>query len=88
MILKPGVREAFVRHLAAHRLRCLSEEPGTLSFEILLPHEGPDTVMLYEIYTDQAAFDAHLTGASIEIMRRDTPGMLISLTGVPCEPTA
>lgn len=85
MKLVPGTREEFVRHLAQHRLRCLAGEPDTHVFEILLPKDDPDTVLLYEVYTDQAGFDAHLSGASIEIMRRDTPGMLLSLTGIKCE---
>ncbi|RXD07283.1 hypothetical protein EQZ23_04290 [Sphingomonas sp. UV9] len=84
MTLALGVRDVFVRHLAEHRLRCLAEEPGTHAFEILVPHDVPDTVMLYEVYTDQAAFDAHMNGASIAIMRRETVGMVLTLTGVPC----
>jgi len=86
MVLTPGVRDRFVVHLAEHRRRCLAQEPGTLAFEILVPHDAPDTVMLYEVYTDEAAFEAHMTGASIEIMRQSTEGMLISLTGIRCAP--
>jgi quinol monooxygenase YgiN len=84
MKLAEGVRDTFVRHLSDHRRRCLAQEPDTHVFEILVPHDLPDTVMLYEVYTDQAAFDAHMNGASIAIMRRDTAGMVLSLTGIPC----
>ena len=88
MVLTPGVRDKFVAHLTEHRRRCLAQEPGTFVFEILLPHDAPDTVMLYEIYKDEAAFEAHMTGASIEIMRQGTEGMLISLTGIRCAPAS
>jgi quinol monooxygenase YgiN len=43
----PGKREEYLRHLKAHAQRCLSTEPGTLMFEILVPREEADTVMLY-----------------------------------------
>lgn len=35
------------------------DEPGCERFDVLQPQGDPDTVLLYEIYTDRAAFDAH-----------------------------
>jgi hypothetical protein len=32
-----GAREQLLDMLSAHRTRCLAEEPGTLTFEILVP---------------------------------------------------
>jgi quinol monooxygenase YgiN len=80
-----GKRAEYVRHLNAHAQRCRASEPGTLAFEILLPQEEPDTVMLYEVYASSEAFDAHLTGASIKQMRRDSDGLQVSLKGVRCD---
>jgi quinol monooxygenase YgiN len=45
----PGKRDEYVKHLKAHGQRCLATEPGTLKFEILVPQEEADTVMLYEV---------------------------------------
>jgi hypothetical protein len=35
----PGKRDEYLRHLKAHAHRCLTTEPGTLQFEILVPKE-------------------------------------------------
>jgi hypothetical protein len=43
--------------------------------------------MLYEVYASSEAFDAHLTGRSIQQMRRDTAGLQVSLNGVRCDLT-
>ena len=34
-------------------------EPGCRRFDVLLPAQGSDRVLLYEIYDDEAAFEAH-----------------------------
>jgi quinol monooxygenase YgiN len=44
----PGKRDEYLTFLKAHGKRCLATEPGTLQFEILVPQEEADTVMLYE----------------------------------------
>ena len=35
-------------------------EPGCLRFDVVEPHGDEDMVLLYEIYRDRAAFEAHL----------------------------
>ena len=39
----------------------VEREPGCLRFDVCTSPEDPAHVFLYEIYTDRAAFDAHLT---------------------------
>lgn len=51
-----GRREEYLKHLQAHAQRCLTTEPGTLNFEILVPHELGDTTMLYEVYESPKSF--------------------------------
>lgn len=81
----PGKRDEYLVHLRAHAQRCRSTEPGTLQFEILVPHDQADTLMLYELYASKEAFDAHWNGPSIQQTRKDTAGLLVSLTGVRCD---
>jgi quinol monooxygenase YgiN len=81
----PGKRDEYLKHLRAHAERCRRDEPGTLAFEILVPHEQADTLMLYELYKDKAAFDAHWNGASIQQARKDTAGLSLGLTGIRCD---
>ena len=61
----PGRRDQFLPLLAAHRARSLKDEPGTLQFEILLPNQDESKVLTYEVYRDDAAFEAHRNGASL-----------------------
>ena len=57
----PGRREEFLRLLMAHKARCLKDEPGTLQFEVLVPHDENSKLLLYQVYQDDAAFETHLT---------------------------
>jgi quinol monooxygenase YgiN len=81
----PGKRDEYLEHLKAHGRRCLATEPGTLKFEILVPHEEADTIMLYEVYASQEAFTEHWNGPSLQQARRDAAGLQVSLTGVRCD---
>ena len=83
--IAPGRRDEYLKPLKAHAKRCLANEPGTLQFEILVPHEEPDTLMLYEVYASSDAFQAHWNGESMKQVRRDTEGIQASLSGVRCD---
>jgi quinol monooxygenase YgiN len=80
----PGKRDEYLKHLKAHGQRCLATEPETLKFDILVLHEEPDTILLYEVYESPEAFTAHWNGPSIQQIRRDAEGLQVSLTGVRC----
>ena len=82
----PGKRDEYLKHLKAHAQRCRATEPGTLQFDILVPQKEADTLMLYEVYADLEAFEVHWNGPSIQQTRKDTAGLMVSLTGVRCDP--
>jgi len=81
---EPDVRAEILAALLAHRARCLAEEPGTLQFEVLAPHDEPGRLLLYELYTDAAAFAAHGQGASIARYRDEVRGKLTRITSHKC----
>ena len=81
----PGKRSEYLKHLKAHGERCRATEPGTLRFEIMLPHDDADTILLYELYASPEAFEAHWTGPSIQQTRKETEGLVLSLKGVRCD---
>lgn len=58
--LKPGVRPEFRRLIDLNAEDSVRNEQGCLQFDVLEPDGEGDRVLLYEIYTDKAAFDAHL----------------------------
>ena len=76
-----GRMNDFLRPLMAHRARCLKDEPGTLNFEVLMPHDDNTKVMLYEVYQDEAAYDAHSKGPSIARLREEAAGMIVTVSG-------
>jgi autoinducer 2-degrading protein len=61
--LKPGAHAAFDAIIRDHAAGTLADEPGCERFDVLQPKgkEGPNLsrVMLYEVYADDAAFQAH-----------------------------
>ena len=80
----PGRVKEFLPLLMAHRDRCLREEPGTLQFEVLMPRDDDTKVLLYEVYSDQAAFDAHWNGSSVKRLREEAGDMMAKVHGTFC----
>ena len=58
--LQPGAMKAFMPLMIENAERSRSDEPGCDRFDVLVPAGEPDRVFLYEIYRDEAAFQAHL----------------------------
>ena len=79
-----GRRDEVLSLLAAHKARCLKDEPGTLQFEILLPKDDDTKVLSYEVYRDDAAFETHRNGRSLAQLREEIAGMVVKLHGVRC----
>ena len=68
--VKPGSFAAFDAHIRDHAAKTLAEEPGCERFDVLQPMTPAGTpdetrMMLFELYRDQAAFDAHRSGARL-----------------------
>lgn len=57
--LNPGARDAFRPLMDANARASVREEPGCRRFDVVEPEGEPDRILLYEIYEDEAAFDAH-----------------------------
>lgn len=80
----PGKRADVLAALQAHGTRCLAEEPGTLTFQVLVPRESETELLIYEVYADDEAFEVHRTGASIARFRDETAGMIARLDVTRC----
>ena len=81
--IAPGKREQVLPAVIAHSKRCLRDEPGTLQFDVLVPADQPDKLMVYEVYSDAGAFEAHNKGASMAQMQADAGALVIGFTPVP-----
>jgi quinol monooxygenase YgiN len=82
--IAPGCMDKVLPLLLAHRERCLRQEPGTLQFEVLRPHDDDGKVLFYEVYTDATAFKDHWEGPLVARVRAETHGMIVKLTGTHC----
>jgi len=40
--------------------------------------------MIYEVYKDQSAFDAHANGPSLARLRKEAAGMMAGVVGTRC----
>lgn len=54
---------AFLDAVTENARRSLEDEPGCHRFDVAVGEDGPETVFLYELYSDRAAFDAHMKTA-------------------------
>jgi autoinducer 2-degrading protein len=73
--LKPGLRPAF-RPLMDANARASAKEPGCRRFDVVEPSGDPDRIVLYEIYDDRTAFEAHLETAHFKTFDRDGASMI------------
>jgi quinol monooxygenase YgiN len=63
--IKPENVSRFMAEVLANA-RAARTEPGCLQFDVLVDRDDPTKVMLYEIYRDDAAFDAHQQTAAFK----------------------
>ena len=61
--LHPGAMREFLPLMVRNANQSRELEPGCERFDVLLPKDTADRVLLYEIYTDKAAFGEHLRAA-------------------------
>jgi (4S)-4-hydroxy-5-phosphonooxypentane-2,3-dione isomerase len=80
--IAPERRDQFLPLLMAHRARSLKNEPGTLRFDIMAPHDDDTKLFLCAVYRDAAAFDVYRNGDSITQFWQEITGLgaKISLT--------
>jgi len=58
--LVPERRAEFLPLMIENAEASKAREPGCRHFDVCIDPERPDLIFLYELYTDRAAFDAHL----------------------------
>jgi quinol monooxygenase YgiN len=76
-----GKRDEYLKRLKAHSQRYLATEPGTLKFEIIVPHDQADTVVLYELYASPEAFETHWHGPAKQEANPDLEPLISVLVG-------
>lgn len=75
--LRPGTMDAFRGLIDANAIASFAEEPGCQRFDVLVPKGGGDRIMLYEIYDDREAFNAHLRTPHFAQFNQDSAALVM-----------
>ena len=77
--IKPDGVESFMQKLGENAAAA-RKEPGCRQFEVLVDPEDKTRVMLFEVYDDQQAFEAHQAGAAFKKYLAEAVPLLASRT--------
>ena len=73
--LKAGALARFHDLVVANANASRRDEPGCQRFDVLVPEDAADKVVLYEIYDDEAAFQAHLASDHYKVFAGAIEGL-------------
>ena len=83
--LKPGTRPEFRRLIDRNARSSAGGEPGCRRFDVLEPQDRPDSIFLYEIYDDEAAFEAHLQSAHYAVFNSESAPFITERSIIRCD---
>ncbi len=78
--IKSGGMEVFFPLMTENARASLREEPGCNVFDVCTDPARPDEVLLYELYSDRAAFDAHLASAHFKVFDKAVADLIATKT--------
>ena len=70
--IKQGHKEAFIQAMNEDARDSVTKEPGCLRFDVIQDAADPNRIWLYEVYTDEAAFQAHLQTPHLKKLEETT----------------
>ena len=78
--IQPAHAEAFAAAIADNARASRETEPGCRQFDVCRLAGDGTRFMLYELYDDEAAFDAHLATAHFQAMNARTADWVVAKT--------
>jgi quinol monooxygenase YgiN len=78
--VRPENADAFAARTQRQAADSLTREPGCHLFDVWMSASKPNSVYLYEIYTDRQAFDDHLKSEHFIAFDKDVAAWVISKT--------
>ena len=58
--IKEEFTERFIEEMLLDAKGSMKHEPGCLRFDVIQDGDDPNKIWLYEVYVDEAAFQAHM----------------------------
>jgi (4S)-4-hydroxy-5-phosphonooxypentane-2,3-dione isomerase len=83
--LKPGARQEFRRLVDSNARISARTERGCRRFDVVEPRGEADRVLLYEIYDDDFAFEAHLGSAHYAQFDAESAPLVVEKSVVRCD---
>lgn len=83
--ITPGQRDTFVARARQHRENVLKNEPGCQRFDLLVPNDDDNKVILCEVYDDDAALELHLNTPHMKQYLEDTGPMVANRQRTICK---
>lgn len=78
--INPDHMDSFLPKMQENARTSLAQEEACLQFDVLTDPDRPSSVMLYELYASQAAFQAHLNTAHFKRFDAAVGPMITSKT--------
>jgi (4S)-4-hydroxy-5-phosphonooxypentane-2,3-dione isomerase len=79
-VIKREDVEKFRPLIAQNARTSLSSEPGCLRFDVLSIQQEPNSIVLYEIYQNEAAFGSHLQTLHYKVFAEASKEMIESVS--------
>jgi autoinducer 2-degrading protein len=76
--IDPAAWDRFKTLMLENAQASVRDEPGCSRFDVCAPTDGTPKVVLYEIYDDEAAFQAHLRTPHYESFAEATKPMILT----------
>ena len=70
--IKAGFKEQFIAAVTEDARSSVANEPGCLRFDVIQDANDANRIWLYEVYKDEAAFQAHLQSPHLRTFRDTT----------------
>ena len=90
--LKPGTQEAFRTLIDENATMSCATEAGCRRFDVIVPKNEKNRVVLYEIYDDRAAFEEHIKTVHFKSFDAASKGLvsekIVSEYDLVCEGSA
>lgn len=84
--IDPAQIDSYKAALRAEITASIQDEPGVLNLYAVSIKDHPAQIRLFEVYASPAAYQAHLQSAHFRKYKRETAGMVKSLTLLETDP--
>jgi (4S)-4-hydroxy-5-phosphonooxypentane-2,3-dione isomerase len=83
--LKPENVQRFHALIAENARASVANEPGCRQFDVVRPQDAPNRIMLYEVYDDLAAFEAHIKMPHVAAFFAEAKPMIVEQKARRCD---